>query len=276
MAAQKKYEPTRRRLKKARDDGDVAKSRELTAAASLIGALLQLSLVGFGAENFLLFSDEIVRLSADFRSENMIGLSAACLRVFCSSVLPVLGSAFIFALIAELYQVGWLFKFNLLVPRFSRLSFTKGFCRLFGISSESGSACAKPLVESAKLSVYLIVGGVISALVSLAVCRELLRGASWQPEVVLQLGRSSVLAALYSAAGVLLLIGTVDYIYQQKRRKARLRMDANELKQELRENEGDPQQRGMRKQLHFEIAAQNIAERIRSSRVVVLGGKGRR
>lgn len=271
MSGQKKYAPTQRRLKKAREDGDVAKSRDLTAAASLLGALSCMGLAGLGGRNILLFSDEIIRLTTDFDSESMLGLSATILRIFCSTVLPILGAALVCALIAEVYQVGWLVRFNLLAPRFSRLSFTKGFCRLFGFSSGSAPACARLPVEIAKLALYVFVGGIISALVSIAVCRELLGGAVWQPEVILQFGHYSLLAAAFAAAAVILLLGFADFLIQQKRRTARLRMDANEFKQELRENEGDAQQRGMRKQLHFEIAAQNLVQKVRSAKVVIFG-----
>ena len=271
MAAEKKFAPSARRLKKAREDGDVAKSRELTAAASILGALSYLGLAGWGGQNILLFSDEIIRVTADFEFGNMVGLSAAALRVFFVVVLPILGSAFICALIAEIYQVGWLVRFNLVAPRFSRLNFSKGFCRLFGIATDGSPSSGTWFVELAKLTVYVIAGGSISALVSLAACRELLGGAIWQPGVMLELAKASLIGAALPVVAVLLLLGIADYLIQLRRRTSRLRMDANEFKQELRENEGDAEQRGLRKQLHLELAAQNIVHKVRNSKVVVLG-----
>lgn len=274
MAALKPYEPTRRRLKKARDDGDVAKSRDLSAAVVTLGAVAYLAAFGLNEQKMRAFSDQIVQISADLASANMLGLSAEALRVFSLLTLPVLSAAFISALFVEVYQVGLHFRFNLLAPRFSRISCSKGIARIFGVSPETGGGAAKWCVEVVKTALRLAAAAAVSALVSVLVCRELLPSGVSEPELLLRFGRWAFLAAGGTVAMLLLAVGLCDYLVQVRRRRQRLRMDANELRQELRESEGDAQQRGMRRQLHLELIAQNIIQRVRSSRVVLLGRSG--
>jgi len=81
----------------------------------------------------------------------------------------------------------------------------------------------------------------------------------------------AVLWRLFLAlAGSALLLGGLDLLSEQKKRRKRLRMDFEEFKRELREAEGDPEMKGMRKQLAHEILFHGFLQSIRRAKVVVV------
>ncbi|MBN1769881.1 MAG: EscU/YscU/HrcU family type III secretion system export apparatus switch protein [Deltaproteobacteria bacterium] len=242
-------EPTPRRLREARRCGQVARSRDLTAAVSLWFALAAISLLvvplvprvveGLARTLSLAGSAGEAAASREATVWMQLGLRLA---------LPVLLAAVLAALASGVVQVGGLFTFEPLRPRLERLSPAQGVRRLFGRGwVEAVKSLAKFLVVTA--AALLAARGSWAELVSAA------RGDA----ATLAQALLVALARLAVAAGALLLaLGVLDLLYQRWRHRRDLRMTREELRREQREEEGDPQQRAERRRLHRELLAQRM------------------
>jgi type III secretion protein U len=252
-------EPTPRRLAEARRRGQVAFSRELTAAAGLVAALAVL----VGDAPAL-----VARLVATFRaslSDAVAGGTArAGLEVAGQLALRALGPALAAAALAAvavgLAQTGGLVLAPIRVD-LGRVASGGALRRVLG-----GRAAAEAAQGLLKVA---IVGGV-AALVLRPVAGAVI-GLTGAPagRVLEALGLLAGRLALRLGA-VALVLGAADALLVARRHRRGLRMTREEVKREHRESEGDPAHRGERQRLHREILEQRMIDEVRKADFVVV------
>ena len=144
-------EPSQRKLEKAREQGQVPKSRELNTFFMLLGLLIILSatLPMMLSQTFAFMGgmfQEVYSFEANRESVTDVFFLAAQALFF--SVIPSLGLLVVLALFGSFIQTGFLFSTESITPKFSRVSLMKGFERLFSFKSmaEFLKACAKMLI----------------------------------------------------------------------------------------------------------------------------------
>ncbi len=243
MSGARTERPTPRRLAEARRRGEVAVSRELTGAAGLVAGL---ALVAATAPWWFTALAGEVRggLSAALRPDLLpsAALHSAALAVLRLSAPPLL-AALVVALAVGLLQTGGLLSAAPLAPRLERLDPARGLVRLF-----SGERLTT-------LGLSLLKAALVLALAA----------ASWSPAAAAlsQLPRAvaperAVGALLWPLAGrlgaLLLGFGALDLLLARWRHERRLRMSRDELRRELREQEGDPALRAERRHAHRALA----------------------
>lgn len=261
---QEKTEPaTPRRLEKAREEGQVARSRELVTFLMLGGGLLGLWILGghmsrrFGMvmEQALLFD----RRQA-FDTHAMLG------RVFnlgssaIMTLAPLLLALTVIALVAPLMLGGWSMSAKSLAPRFSKLNPAKGLKRMLSgqMFAELGKAIAKSL----------LVGGIGVWFLS----RQ--RGAlvALMGESVNE-GLQHAMKLAAGAAGLMVLalvaVVLIDVPYQLWSHGKKLRMTREEVRRENKESEGDPQIRGRIRQRQQAMARGRMMSRVPEADVIV-------
>jgi flagellar biosynthesis protein FlhB len=242
--------PTPRRLREARRRGQVARSRDLTAALSLWLVL--------GAFAFLVVPLVPVVLAAVRRTlsdagDADAGRTANALHEWAvlglRLSLPLLLAALAAALAGGILQVGGLFSLEAVRPKLERLSPAAGVRRLLGFRGwlEASKAFAKfvLLAGAAGLAARSSLAGILAAS---------------------RVGATALTAALAAAllqlvlagAGLLLLLGAVDLFYQRWRLRRDLRMTREEVRREQREEEGDPTLKAQRQRLHRELLAHRM------------------
>ena len=244
----KTQDPTPRRRQQARDSGQVAHSQDLGSAVLLLGALGLLLLMG-GA--LLAFLVEFLRSSLGGNAWQ-VGLEsgdpgAAVVEGWHSLIaglgerlLPLLVGAMLLALAARWLQTGFVFLPGRLLPDFSRVSPGKGFGRIW-----SGESFAKLLFGLFKIAVVAAVGlaGVWSRREELARLAGLdlpdLAASAWEV----------CLWSCLEMGGALLALATLDYLYQRSRLERSLQMTPQEVREEMRELQGDPQIAARRRDL---------------------------
>ena len=256
-------EPTRKKLDDALKRGDVAKSQEINVWFSLAAATLAISIFGDGAAASLTatlthFISEPHRYAVDGVSLTTMagGLGLA---VAAALALPML-CLMLAAVAGNMVQHSLVFTAETLVPKFSKISPMAGAKRLF--SAESLVNFVKGLLKLA------IVGAVIWSVIwpERAKVSALIAG---DPAGLLVVLKSLSLNVLVSAVAVFALIALGDYMWQRWRWRERLMMTKQEVRDEHKQQEGDPHIKARIRQLRMQRSRKRMIAQVPTATVVI-------
>lgn len=265
MAKENRTEaPTPRRLEDARRRGQVAKSVEVSNAAILLTTFGVLSVVGAG------LITELAMFMRDFLSQGLVqgdlspesvwrGAFDILIATF-GMIWPVMAASVLMGIAINLAQVGFLFSFEPIMPRFSRINPIAGLSRLFS---------KRALVELLKSCAKVVVIGAYGYVTLRDVYPSLLATSYMEPSYTgFQVGRLMVQLGL-RIAGMLGIIAVMDYFYQRKEFMDNLKMTKEELREELRQTEGDPMLRARIRARQRQIAVYRMMHEVPNADVVV-------
>lgn len=258
-------EATPRRREQARSEGNIARSQDLAAAIILLGATCTLALAMWPSlGRFKVVIESVLAGDAALGDPADAGQVMALVRhVAAAGILvgaPVLAIMFAVAFVAQFMQVGWLFAPGLLTPRLTRLNPANGLRRILGTTG-----LVKAGMDLVKVAVVLTVAVLtviqdrdeIMALAGLA-SLQILSSVAWMAlDLALRL-----LAAL-------LLLGVLDFTWQRWRHRQDLKMTRQQVKDELKQSEGDPEVKRRRFQMQQRIAMQRISAAVPKADVIV-------
>ena len=260
QGAEDRTEPaTPRRIEKAREEGQVAVSREAVALGTLAGGLIAagtaLPLLGAEALRAMRGVLEGAGHALAWR-----GTAEEIAWRAVLAILPVAGGAALGAAAATLLQTRGLVAPRLLRPRLSRISPRSGLRRLIGVDAA---------IELTRTSLKL---AAVGAALWWAAPRDLapITAALHLPPAALAgaaagLGMRLVLAGLAAFA----LIAALDLLFVRLRHLRRLRMSRQELREELRESEGDPQVKARLRRIRLARSRRRMLAAVRQAAVVV-------
>ena len=255
---------TPKRRREAREEGNVARSNDAANAMLLLGAVLVLAAsmrpfvgtlaamleqaLGDPAGSAPLRADEV---SADVVPLALAGALAAA---------PVVAGATLIAILAHLWQVGFLVSSKSLEPKIERLDPFKGFGRIFG-----AQGAIKTLMDLAKVALVAWIAWTVATglLPQIAALPELgvLRGFE-------EIGAMGLSLALQAGAA-LIVLGLADYGLQRFRHERDLRMTKQQVKDEWKESDGDPEVRKRRMQIARQVAMQRLQAAVPKADVIV-------
>jgi type III secretion YscU/HrpY family protein len=243
--------PTPKRVRDARRKGQVAKSQDLTQALALLAVAGVLSTTADASlERLSGLTTGYLSLATDhevLRPDHVMGILLDAGSVGAVVLGPVLVVAALVGALATFAQVGPLFAAEPLQPKLERIDPVKGFkSKLF--SSRTWMELAKSAVK---------IGVIATVVIAMFRSRmDLVASVSWGDIEHLHLvARELVLRPTYAVAGVLLAVGVVDLVYQRWHHVKGLRMSKQDVKREHKSDEGDPEVKGQRKQMHRDIAS---------------------
>jgi flagellar biosynthetic protein FlhB len=255
--------PTPRRRTEAREEGNVARSTDLTAAITLVGAVLLLGLFG---EHVLRGFKVLVGTALGgnwLTTEPVQDLGhtvAGAMAIGARILIPIALCLFVLGVAGNVFQVGFLVSLKPITPSFSKLSPIKGVANLFSKRS------LMRLVMS--LSKVFIVMAVAAIAIYVEMPRILaLMGIDAIP--LLAAASALVWALSLKIAIVLLLLAILDFMYQRWQHEQDLRMTKEEVKEELKRMEGDPLTKQRRTKVARQIAMQRVGREVPSADVVV-------
>ncbi len=262
-AQERTEEPTARKLSKAREDGQVARSVELPAAAIVIGTFALILLMGAG------FTARLAEIfAAGFRFDVKVlqtpslmpGLFGSALLDAFLVVVPVITLTVVLAVIASGMTGGYLFSLKAVAPKASKLSLIEGVKRMFGPRAwvELGKSLLKFLLVSVVLW-WLVVTqlGTLTELGRMALEPALQRTGEL-------ITRSAVLVAL-----TLALIAVIDVPYQRQQFTKRMRMSKQEVRDEMKDIEGRPEVKAQIRRRQREMAGARMMQRVKDADVVI-------
>jgi flagellar biosynthetic protein FlhB len=261
---EKTEQPTARRRSDARNQGQVAKSIDLSAALDLGGATLVLAMLGGGL--LMGLGDMLRRALQDQSAGGVVTIDSVkpallwAMSAGARVLLPMLGLVFVVAAAAQFMQVGWLFTTKPLQPKFDKLNPAAGARKLLNKRN-----AVKVAVNSVKMLVivlvaWLVLRGEVAKIMSLPLME--MRGAFYA------MGRVVLNLALWLLA-VLLVIGIIDWTYQRWQQTQDLKMTKQEVKDERRSMEGDPEIKARRFRMGMEIAMQRLQRSVPEADVIV-------
>lgn len=260
---EKTEEATPRRMEKAREEGQIARSRELNTTFVLLGGVGALILLGgdishamrgMMAANFSLTRDAI--FDAHFMQLQLLHSALASIQ----ALLPFFSLMLAAALIGPVALGGFLFSAKALAPKFSRLDPVKGLARMFSMTA---------LVELIKgIGKFLLVAGIAIFILTFFSQNLLSLGhAALEPAIfaALKIVGWSVLAISAS----MIVISAIDVPYQLFDHAKKMKMTLQELKDEMKDSEGKPEVKGRIRQLQREMANRRMMEAVPQADVVI-------
>lgn len=260
----KTEEPTPKKLREAKKKGQVGMSRDLGSAMTFVVGFSVL--IGTGS----VISESLKGEMRDFltlavttlpNTDSYYNILVHCIVTIIKNVAPILASVMLMGTLVAAAQVGGIFTFEPLMPKFSKINPLQGIKKWFS---------AQSLVELAKSLVKLIV----AAYIAYAIVRDMLHS------IVLSVGSSlenmsfflneMIKSYTIRVAVVFIVVAAADFAFQRYQWKKGLKMDKEEVKREYKEEEGDPMYKGKRKQMHQEFAFNSMMKNARKASVVVV------
>ncbi|MHB1650871.1 MAG: flagellar biosynthesis protein FlhB [Desulfitobacteriaceae bacterium] len=259
--SEKQFAATPRRKQEARKKGQVLKSQELVSALMLLGfiAVLKYWLPAMLTRLQGLFP-YVWGLSTDWSPRSIASLMLNLSWVSLQLMAPIFGVAVLVATGANYLQVRSLFTIEPLKPDLSRLSPINGFKRMFGV--RAWVELSKSLLKVLLLGYYLYATvrdnlSVFPALQQLSIGQ----GAVRLGQTIIDLGWKISLSFF--------VLAVMDYLYQWWEYEKNLRMSHEELKQEYKQTEGNPQLRSEIKKRQRAIAMRRMMQDLKKADVVV-------
>ena len=262
--SQQTEEPTQKRLDQAREQGDTVKSTEVTAFILLGGGTLAIAMFGQYtatglAKALMIFLEQPDSMAVD--GAGLAAITRGVLYQMAMTLAPFFGVMMLAALAGHLVQGLPTFNIDKVAPDFSKVSPMAGFKRLFGVEGW----------------VNLLKGLAKIAVVGIAIWTQLwpernhLEGILTQSTaaVIGDMGHLlfKVLMAALASLGV---IAGADYFFQRIRFMQRNRMSKQEIKEEYRQNEGDPHIKAKIRQLRQERAKKRMIAQVPKATVVIM------
>ena len=260
---EKTEQATPRRREEVRRRGNVARSVDLNAAAVLLGSTAAVALLGPSAASWaaqMLTSFLEAPVWTTMTPDQLHQVMITTLQGVGRGLLPLLLVIAAVALAVNLLQVGFLASTTAITPDLARMSPLRGLQRIFSLQG---------LV---RLVVNLLKLLGIAALTSWVVYGEMpaLAGlALFEPLQIGHYGVESTLALAWKLCGALFVLAILDYGFQKWKYEKDIRMTRQEVRDELKEMEGDPQMRQRRRQIQRELANQRMGAKVPEADVVI-------
>jgi len=263
FADDKTEEATPKKKSESRKKGQLPRSKDVGLAFTLLICTLVISLFsGFIAGNFK--SDMIYFLSSDFRQE-ITEISAKNYGMFvmlrmAMGIFPVVIPIMVGGVVASLMQTGFLLTGEPLKPSLGKLNPLKGIKNMFSKRS---------LLELVKnLIVISIIGYLAYDFVMVNYKSILSMGNVYFPSLGLEI-KNLVMGIFTKITMLMIVLAIIDYVLQRRIFSKEMRMSKQEVKEEFKQMEGDPQVKGKIKQKQREMATRRMMQAVPDATVVI-------
>lgn len=252
-----------RRLEKAREEGQVVRSRELNTFLVLSAGVGTLWILGGYMYHNL---SHIIQDSMWFEpgvgrdTSLMVATAGAMAYRALLTLLPLFGVLIVVAILASVLLGGLVLSGKALQPKFERMNPLKGIKRMFS---------AQTLVELFKTIAKATVIGIVAVFVISGRVDEMLALSHATPSEALMYGMSLVALCCALIIAALILIVVIDAPWQIYSHYKKLRMSRQDLKQEHKESEGDPHVKGRIRQQQRSMARRRMMSQVPKADVVV-------
>lgn len=256
-------QPTLKKLKDAKKKGQVVKSNDLNAAASFFVFTLLLGVLGqylFTNTKAFLRNSLTIDYSTNIDVNNAGKLFLDSISSYFILVFPFMVIAVIIGLTINIIQTGFVFTTNSLKPDFKKLNPIEGFKNIF--SSKSLFNLVKNLLKLG-IVVFITYSGIVNSYTKIFNIRNV------GLEKTFMLFMEFVVDISFNIAIVMLALGVIDYIFQSREYKKNLRMTKQEVKDEHKEIEGNPEVKSARRQKQRQMAMSRMMSNVVHADVII-------
>jgi flagellar biosynthetic protein FlhB len=262
-AGEKTEAPTPRRRTEAREQGNVARSQDLTLALMLLGVIITLHITGrrmIVALKALVHAMLSSASLTDFSSTSATGGALHALYIAAYAVAPLLIATVIIAAFANVVQVGFILSPRRLQPNLGALNPFRGVGRLF-----SARNAMRLLMNLTKMALLALVAysAIHSRIVQIMGVQQLTFVQ------IFGLGADLVYSIGLRIGVAMLILAILDYAYQRWRHERDLRMTKQEVKDEMRRMDGDPKIKARRRQVAIAMLKRRLKKDVPTADVVV-------
>jgi len=257
--------PTEKKRRESREEGQVAFSKELSSAALLAGIVLTLvatSPIILDAMRQLMsqiFRDLAQR--KELSIDSIFTLSGEILSIILPAFAPFAAVIIFAGIFASVLQVGVMITFKAISPKFNKISPLTGLKRLF--SSQS-------LADFLKSMAKLIIVGFVGYLTYIDKITELNGLSVSTPESILIYNFTVVAEVAGKIVLALVAIAIFDYFYQRWHHEQQLMMTKQEVKDETKQTEGDPQLKARIRQIQREMSNARMMQEVPKADAVIV------
>jgi len=264
-ASEKTEKATPKRRAKARERGQVAMSQEVKTALLLISVFFALRIFAGGMYNGMtaVFSRSLANVASFdrfFSTPAMAGMISGLLARAVLIAAPVLAVAFAVGFASSLAQVGWKVTLKPLMPKFSKLNPIKGFKRIVSVDSLLQLFKSLAKLIAIIIVLYSIIQGQIHKIPGL-MSLSLEQSAGYIAGLTATMG--------IGVGAAYLLIAALDFTYTRFKHAKDLRMTKQEIKEEYKEMEGNPQIKQKIRRRMMEISMRRMMDSVPGADVII-------
>ena len=265
-----KTEPaTQKKLNDARNDGKVAKSKDMCDAVGLFVLFLVVKIfISFLGENMVGVYTYVFSRLDDFVNMNEKGLETPVAAGFLSDILvkiiimviPFFIFGFIIAFLVSIIQVGWNVSSKPMQPKLSKFNPINGFKRI--LSKESLFELLKAVVKIGLIA-YISYTSIVEEANNLFILYDisLNQAVAWVGNIIIDVG--------IKISAVFMVVGAADLFYQKHKFKEDMKMTKQEVKDEYKNTEGDPQIKGKIRRKMQEASQRRMMQDVPKADVVI-------
>jgi flagellar biosynthetic protein FlhB len=260
----KTFDPTPRRIQQARDEGNVAKSKEVPTALVMLAAGIACVSTGSNVMQAL-----VKNASQTFRFSARAGTDlTAVMDVFVTSclntafaLLPFVLLITLAAVMGHIGQTGILISPKALAPKMDRINPFKKIKEVLS-PTQAGMRTGVAL-----LKMFFV--GIVVTLVIAQEAEHVLNAYMMEPAAMLTKLGGAVVKTLLSAGISFVAIALIDFAWQRYSHNKKLKMTREEVKREQKEDEGSPEVKGRRKQMYRELTLNRVMDEVPRADVIV-------
>ena len=254
---------TPRRRQEAKNKGQIARSREIPSVLVLLGGMTVL--LFFGAAMYFQLSQLMVQwfgrmATVSVQWEGLQALSWEMVVSFLFIISPVLAVVFAVAVLGHTMQGSNVFSAELIKPNWEKFNVVNGLKRMFTMPA---------LVELAKSFVKMVIVGGIAYSTIKKEWPDILLLFGQDAGNVLQFVAALSLRLLLRTILVMVVLAVLDYAYQRWTYEKNLKMSKQEIKEEMKQTEGDPLIRARIRTVQRQLARQRMMAEVPKADVII-------
>ncbi len=263
---EKTEEPTAKKITDSRKEGQVAKSKEITTAATLLSVFLCLKIfIGFLGQRlvdvFFKYWNELdVYANSPFNSVTVVQLLTDGLLYITITCLPFFLISLVVAFFSQSLQIKWMVTSKPLQPKLNKLNPISGFKRMFS-----------------KQALFDLLLSIVKIAIIFAICYSVIKDNLNVLLTVYDLNINDSLGILFDlvidlglkVSIVYFIIAFGDLVFQKLKHKKDLRMSKQEVKDEYKNQEGDPKIKSQQRQRMQQASRRRMMQSIPEADVVI-------
>lgn len=263
QSQEKTEEATPKKLEKAKEDGQIPRSKELTTTAILLTSSAALLFLGhiLAAKVMSAMSDNFAleRYEAFDTSAMIEHLTSSFYHAFLG-LMPIFGLLLLASIIGPIALGGWLLSAKSLAPKMSRMNPLEGLKRMFS---------AKSLMELVKALAKVGLVMTLAVILLMSLKNEMMALISENIDSAIGHALTMVLWVTLALSLSTILIAMIDVPFQIHDHAKKMKMSVQDIKDEMKDSEGKPEVKGRIRQLQREMANRRMLEDVPKADVVI-------
>lgn len=262
----KTEEPTAKRKQDARKKGQVPKSTELNSAVVLLAVFICLKNFGLNLYSKMFelmnLTFEVYMVKEDlFTNAGIMALATELAVRFFSALLPIFAFAMLVGVIANLMQTGLIFTTESIKPKFSNINPINGLKQTFSLKN------------TAEFFIKTILKVTVVGFIAYSTIKEnytaIINTLNLNASSIAQYIMGTIIDLGIKISAWLVAVAVIDVVVQIRKHKKELRMTKQEIKEEFKQTEGNPQIKGKIKQKQRQMAVNRMMQQIPKADVVI-------